>query len=83
MKDSRPISLSTTIYKIISKVPVNRMKHLLNKLIGPNKVSFVPGRSITDNLVLIQKVMNMVHRKKGKKAWMIWKVDLEKAYDKV
>lgn len=45
----RPISLSNVMYKGLSKVIVNRLKPLMDKLVSPFQTSFVPKRSIHDN----------------------------------
>lgn len=34
-----------------------------------------------DNAITTQEVMNMLRKKRGSKGWMVWKVNLEKAYD--
>lgn len=48
----RPISLCHTLYKVISKVNVACLRPLLPDLISPNETSFVPGRHITDNILV-------------------------------
>ncbi|KAK1297942.1 hypothetical protein QJS10_CPB14g01761 [Acorus calamus] len=45
VKDFRPISLCNLWYKIMSKIIARRMATLLDKLILPQQVAYVPGRS--------------------------------------
>jgi hypothetical protein len=54
----RPISLCNVCYKIISKLLVNRIRPLLNKLIDPAQTAFVPNRRIYENLVVAQEVVH-------------------------
>ena len=51
-----PISLCNMVYKILSKVIVNRLKPFLPNLISPNQVSFVPKRQLQDNIFVFQEV---------------------------
>lgn len=60
-----------------------RLKTLMSKLIGPAQASFIPGRLSTDNIVIVQEAVHSMRRKKGKKGWMLLKLDLEKAYDRI
>jgi hypothetical protein len=45
-KEFRPISLCNTVYKLITKVLVNRLRPYLDQIIGPFQSSFLPGRGI-------------------------------------
>ncbi|KAA3482794.1 Retrovirus-related Pol polyprotein LINE-1 [Gossypium australe] len=79
----RPISLCNVLYKIIPKCLVNRIKPILSKLVSPNQSSFVPKRQITDNIIISQEVIHTMRKKNTQRQWMILKLDLEKAYDRV
>lgn len=62
---------------------VERLKDVMLKFIGPSQTSFIPGILSTDNIVVVQEAVHSMRRKKGKKGWMLLKLDLEKAYDRI
>ncbi|XP_024632727.1 uncharacterized protein [Medicago truncatula] len=82
-KDFRPISLCNTLYKIITKVLVHRLRPFLNNLIGPYQSSFLPGRGTADNSIILQEILHFMKRSKRKKGYVAFKLDLEKAFDNV
>lgn len=79
----RPVSLCNVLFKIITKMMVIRLKNVISKLIGPAQASFIPGRLSFDNIVVVQEAVHSMRRKKGRKGWMLLKLDLEKAYDRI
>jgi hypothetical protein len=65
-KDFRPISLCNTVYKIITKVLVNRLRPILDNIIGPYQSSFLPGRGTSDNAIVLQEIIHFMRRSKKK-----------------
>lgn len=78
----RPISLLNVCFKLATKMIVNRLKPLLADIISPAQASFIPGRQIIDNVVIVQEVLHSMAEKRKRK-WMMIKIDLEKAYDRI
>jgi len=83
MNQFHPISLCNALFKMITKMLVLRLKQVIGKLIGPAQSSFIPGRLSPDNIVVVQEAVHSMRRKKGRKGWMLLKLDLEKAYDHI
>ncbi|KAL0300641.1 UNVERIFIED_CONTAM: putative mitochondrial protein [Sesamum radiatum] len=79
----RPISFCNVTYKIISKILAKRIKPLLDKIISPFQMAFVPGRTINENSIISHEIMHYMLSRKGKKGFMAIKMDLSKAYDQV
>lgn len=79
----RPINLCCTLYKVVSKIIVSRIRAFLKQWISPNQVSYVLGRHISDNIMITQEILHKCKRTDGNKGYLVWKIDLSKAYDKL
>jgi hypothetical protein len=82
MHDFRPISCCNVLYKCISKIIVSRLKTPLVDVIGPSQSAFLPGRHISDAILLTQELMHNSHHQNGPPRCAL-KVDLTKAFDTV
>ncbi|GJW60133.1 putative RNA-directed DNA polymerase [Tanacetum coccineum] len=82
VNDYRPISCCNVLFKCISKIIANRLKDSLQRLVSPNQSAFVPGRCISDNILLTQEIMHNYHLDRGVPR-CAFKVDIQKAYDTV
>ncbi|KAL0387928.1 UNVERIFIED_CONTAM: putative ribonuclease H protein [Sesamum radiatum] len=82
VSDYRPIACCNVLYKAITKIIVKRMQRVLPLLIDYSQNAFVPGRSITDNILLAQELLAGYNQKRLPLRCTI-KVDIQKAYDSV
>lgn len=79
--DYRPISLTTSLYKIIAKTLANRIKSTLADTITKNQIAFIKGRQITDVILIPNEAIYFWRTKKIK--GFVLKLDIEKAFDKI
>ena len=62
---------------------MNRIRPLLNKIMDPTQVTFVPNRSITKNVVLTQEIVHNFKQTRKGKGYLGVKLDFQKAYDRM
>lgn len=81
MKQYRPICLLNVDYKGFTKVLIERLTPVAKEIVGENQSGFIKGRNILEGVVNLHEVLHSLSRDKGN--GMIFKIDFEKAYDRV
>ena len=86
--DFRSISLCNVVYKLFSKVLVNRLKFFLAKAIPESQSAFffffLSRRLISDNVLVAFEMLHYLKGKtQGKLGYMTLKLDMSKTYDRV
>ena len=81
MSDFRPISLIHAIAKLISKMMAARLAPHMRKLVSNAQSAFIKTRSIHDNFLYVKNLARKLH--KTKKATLLFKLDIKKAFDSV
>ncbi|KAA3464007.1 reverse transcriptase [Gossypium australe] len=80
----RPISLCTVMYKLVTKTIANRLQDVIGGCIDKAQSAFIPGRLISDNVLLAYELFYTFRQKRtGKRGYMAVKLDMSKAYDRV
>ena len=81
ISDFRPISLITSLYKIIAKVLSGRLREVLHETIHYSQGTFVQGRQILDAVLIANEIVD--ERRRSGEEGVVFKIDFEKAYDHV
>lgn len=75
-----PIALCNAMYKIITKVIVERLKPWISNLISEDQGGFVTEIIFLDGVIIVVEVFHSMATSKEKS--MFIKLDMEKAYDR-
>ena len=59
----------------------NWLTKIAHRVIRPSQTTFLPGRNIMEGAVILHETLHELHKKKQN--GMVFKIDFEKAYDKV
>ena len=81
VKNWRPLSMLSVLYKLASASIANRIKPLLDNLIDKTQCGFVPGRYIGESTRLIYNIMH--YTEVSQIPGMLVLIDFEKAFDSI
>jgi len=59
----------------------NRLNKVAKTVVSPTQMAFMPGRNIMEGVVILHETIHELHTKK--RSGVIFKIDFQKAYDKV
>ncbi|KAK3204261.1 hypothetical protein Dsin_018307 [Dipteronia sinensis] len=80
----RHISFCNVVYKVVAKIVANRLKVMLGKIISYNQRVFMPGRLITNNMIVgFECLHSLKNRRSGSNGCIALKLDMSKTYDRV
>jgi hypothetical protein len=81
IEEYRPICLLNVSFNFFTKVGANRITGMAQKIIKPTQTASIPGRNILEGVVVLHETIHELHSKKLD--GVLFKIDSEKAYDKV
>ena len=77
--DYRPISLPHSVAKIFAKLLANRARRRMKEIVTTNQSTFICGRHLHDNFLLVRQVARKIHA--CKEASVFLKLDISRAFD--
>jgi hypothetical protein len=81
VSEYRPISLTHTFAKVVTKILANRLAPVLPSLIFHNHTIFIQKRCIHDSFIYAQEVVRRLHKRKIPALFM--KLDISKSFGTV
>jgi len=81
IENLRPISLSNCDIKLCTKALALRTSKVVHLLVDRNQTGYVPGRQVTDNIRLLEEIIEEANNSK-KESFLIT-LDAQKAFDSV
>ena len=60
----RPICMLNVSFKIFTKVTMNRIVKVTQKVIRPSQTAFLPGRNIMEGAIILHETLHELHTKK-------------------
>jgi hypothetical protein len=81
LQDFRPISLVHSFARLLTKVLARRLAPRMPHLVDGNQTTFIRGRCIQDNFLLVKESARLLHRKSIPS--QLLKIDIAKEFDNI
>jgi hypothetical protein len=81
IKKYRPICLLNVDFKVFLKLLNDRLTPIAGNIVSDSQTAFIKGRNILEGVVTLHEVLHEL--KRTKEEGVLFKIDFEKAYDKV
>ena len=79
LKNYRPITLTTTDYKILAHIMADRLQNVMPDIINRDQAGYIKGRNIGNNIRIVEDLIH--YAKLNNTDCIICAVDFEKAFD--
>ncbi|MCO5597661.1 hypothetical protein L7F22_051742 [Adiantum nelumboides] len=81
IRNYRPLTMLNSVYKVMAKALVLRIKYVVNQVVHPKQFGFVQGRSIHEAILNVITAIDWAAEQD--QDYVMINMDLEKAYDRV
>jgi hypothetical protein len=81
IKKYRPICLLNVDFKVFLKLLNDRLTPIAGNIVSDSQTAFIKGRNILEGVITLHEVLHEL--KRTKEEGVLFKIDFEKAYDKV
>ncbi|GAA0161171.1 hypothetical protein LIER_17547 [Lithospermum erythrorhizon] len=71
MREYGPISCCNILYKAITKILMGRMRGFMSSIISESQSAFIPRRSLTDSVLMLQELVQGYHKKMEYLKWLL------------
>jgi hypothetical protein len=81
IKEYIPICLLNVDFKVFPKLLNDRLTPTAYNIVSGSQIAFIKGRNILEGVITLHELLHEL--KQTKKQGVLFKIDFEKAYDKV
>ncbi|GLU14803.1 hypothetical protein SLE2022_313510 [Rubroshorea leprosula] len=81
VEEYKPISLISSMDKITAKLLTNRQNQVMASVLGEQEMALISDRQLSEGVVIANEILDEVKKKELRS--FAFKIDFEKAYDKV